>query len=340
MADHHPHHVPAVGDGDRRRPTGCSAPGHPTTSEGLNTDPARRGNTDAGAARIRQPAAGQRGPCGVPSATAGRRRSAPRRASRRARRASAGSRKSAAASLERKAADEQAHREADPAQHADAEQLAPARAAGIGASRKRIISHDAPNTPTALPTTRPSTMPSGTLAPGSTSRHRRQRDAGIREREQRQHDERDPRVQRVLGGSSGERRRARSRSGIASAVTTPASVAWTPDFSTQTQSTRPTTTYGAEARDAARGSAANSTTTPTQPPRAEHRQRQVVGVEQRDHDDRAEVVDDRDRRQEDFSDAGTREPSSSRMPSANAMSVAIGIAPAAQRDRVGRLSTA
>ena len=51
---------------------------------------------------------------------------------------------------------------------------------------------------------------------------------------------------------------------------------------------------------------------------------QLVGVEQRDHQHRAEVVDDRERQQKHLQPSGTRSPSSASTPSANAMSVAIG----------------
>ena len=144
-------------------------------------------------------------------------------------------------------------------------------------------------------------MPSGiALQPASTSDSAAER----RRRRSRTRTAAAPRT-RPTGAAharrarSGESSPERSRSGIASAVTTPASVACTPDFSTQTQITRPTTTYGADAAST-RSAVQQQQHGRARAGRDQHRQRQVVGVEQRDHDDRAEVVDDRDRRQEDL----------------------------------------
>ena len=108
------------------------------------------------------------------------------------------------------------------------------------------------------------------------------------------------------------------------ASTTPASVACTPDFSTRTQSSAPESEIGREAAHAGRVEDASAT-----PAAAAERQgqRQVGGVEDRDDEDGAEIVE--------RSPAPAGTPSAqaapairaaASTPSAKAMSVAAGIA--------------
>ena len=86
------------------------------------------------------------------------------------------------------------------------------------------------------------------------------------------------------------------RAGVSRPSTTPAIVAWMPDSRTQTQRTTAGTTYD---RDVANAEAledhdpehgAGSTEQPGE--------RDTTGVEDRDHDDGTDVVDDREREQE------------------------------------------
>ncbi len=79
---------------------------------------------------------------------------------------------------------------------------------------------------------------------------------------------------------------------------TPASVAWTPDFSTSTQRIVPSRTIGA-IRCAPRA------VQPEEPGKRGEREEEVIDlqlarVEQRDDQDRAKVVEDRERQQEDL----------------------------------------
>ena len=109
---------------------------------------------------------------------------------------------------------------------------------GLPASLSRSPPASSPNTPSGLPRNSPSAMPMRDGAGELRQRQAGERHAGVGEGEQRQHDERHPGMQAVfqllqqrplLAGLR--------RSGIASATTTPASVACTPDFSTHTQRT-------------------------------------------------------------------------------------------------------
>ena len=94
-------------------------------------------------------------------------------------------------------ADEQAHREADPAEHRDAVDLEPGRAASGAARPRRTDSQTAPKMPSCLPRNRPAAMPSGSGA-SSAQPDARERDAGIGEAEQRHDQEGDPGREPVL----------------------------------------------------------------------------------------------------------------------------------------------
>ena len=85
-------------------------------------------------------------------------------------------------------------------------------------------------------------------------------------------------------------------SGMNRASTTPASVACTPDFSTETQSSAPSTQIGREAAHA--GRVQDRKSCDEKPGERQGQRREVVGVEDRDDQDGAEIVDDGERRQE------------------------------------------
>ncbi len=120
-------------------------------------------------------------------------------------------------------------------------------------------------------------------------------------------------------------RRIGPLSGTASAVMTPASVAWTPDFRTQSQTRMPSQYIGGSARD---GAAVEQRPEMPMPTAAQHQRRygQILRVEERDDDDGAEIVDDGERQQEDLERAGDARADSARIPTAKAMSVAVGMA--------------
>ena len=124
----------------------------------------------------------------------------------------------------------------------------------------------------------------------------------------------------------------RVRAGIVSASSTPAIVAWTPDC----EERRPEAE--AEQRVDGRVAHAEAIGRDERERANPHDQRRrpgdrCAGVEERDHQHRAEVVDDGERGQEDLQAVGTREPSSASTPSAKAMSVAIGMPQPRQRRR-------
>ena len=210
--------------------------------------------------------------------------------------------------------------------------------------------------PTSLPTTRPTSdaevtgddaaSPSASDADG---------DAGVGQREQRHDDEARPRVEHVLEptrttdtdsrasvavlaavvdrrdgrlsrrDSSIELASADGRVGVSRPRTTPAIVACTPDSCTASHSAdaerRRDERSHVDAEHARCTTSGDHDGASNQPGAID-----VVGVEDRDHDDRADVVDDRQRQQEQLAaTAARRPPSSASTPTANAMSVAIGM---------------
>ena len=188
----------------------------------------------------------------------------------------------------------------------------------------------------------------------AASRRRRARRPGVRQREQRHDDVARPRVQDVLQplddrhrlageghrGASGLDRRdvgelpASSSASMSSRLTdrgcrchrpstTPVSVAWTPDSWRASQSRR----------RAGRRRRGRCTPSPARTADREHehggdgerRGVDVVGVEDGDDQDGADVVDDRQGQQVERRDGTIRAPSRLSTPTAKAMSVAIGM---------------
>ena len=124
--------------------------------------------------------------------------------------------------------------------------------------------------------------------------------------------------------SPGKRRGDRSgHAGVSSPRTTPASVACTPDSSRREPDERADGEVGGEALHvaAAQGEDHGEADAASQPTPG-----QRAGVEDGDHDDRADVVGDGQGEQEDLRRDRHPPPESVTMPTAKAMSVAMGIA--------------
>ena len=105
---------------------------------------------------------------------------------------------------------------------------------------------------------------------------------------------------------------------------TPASVAWTPDCSTQYHSLQAEQEVGQQRPDA--DAVENEQHDQRAARQRQHQHGKLGGIEQRDDDDGAEIVDDGEGGEEQPQATGTRGPSSDSTPSAKAMSVAAGIA--------------
>ena len=224
-----------------------------------------------------------------------------------------------------------------PGEGAEADQVERRRAPrACGASRRRIASSAPPASPSVLPTTRPITIASATGSEVAASIGGRvEDDAGVGQGEERQDHVARPRVQRVLqaqrrghglatdvddalpraGGRVGlgavgrhlrqqardlvldGRRGWNGRAGVSRPTSTPAIVACTPLSSIANHAASPSTRYGPRWRTCARagdhiGASRRATA-------GEPGQLHVVGVEDGDHGDRADVVDHRHAEQED-----------------------------------------
>ena len=164
--------------------------------------------------------------------------------------------------LEGERADEQAHREADAAEqrHAVAA-CASSRRAAARASPRRIAHARREHDADLLADEQPARDAEGDRVGKVAERMPANDDAGVGEGEQRHDAEGDPGLAaRARAGRSGAASSAALalRSGMDSASTTPASVACTPDLSTQTQSTSADQNVGRDAARRRRGSAPSS----------------------------------------------------------------------------------